>query len=172
MICMMYRFICIFTWHNMYMYIWIFQYNLYVCNIYMHIHIYIYVFNIYTYRMYAAVCSSISNYSSRSGSCYFELSAHCLYLMFGAVLGRCALSHTGWRRLIWCLKLQVICHQRATNYRALLQKTSHERKASYDATPPCTNTLNVGAYRFTVILILAQRATWCVSHLFSREQHY
>jgi len=29
---------------------------------------------------------------------------------------------TGWRRLIGCLKLQVICHKRGANYRALLQK--------------------------------------------------
>jgi len=43
---------------------------------------------------------------------------------------------TGWRRLIECLKLQVICHKRATNYRALLRKMTYEDKAFYDATPP------------------------------------
>jgi len=31
-------------------------------------------------------------------------------------------THTGWRRLVGCLKLQVIFCKRATNYRALLQK--------------------------------------------------
>jgi len=38
---------------------------------------------------------------------------------------RCALSPeyvTGWRRSIGCLKLQVICRKRATNYGALLRK--------------------------------------------------
>ena len=44
----------------------------------------------------------------------------------------------GWRRLIGCLKLQVIIRKRATDYRALLQKMTHKDKASYDSTPPCT----------------------------------
>jgi len=44
---------------------------------------------------------------------------------------------TGWRRLIGCLKLQVIFRKRATNYRALLRKMTYEDKASYDSTPPC-----------------------------------
>jgi len=46
---------------------------------------------------------------------------------------------TGWRRLIDCLKLQVIFRKRATNYMALLQKMTYEDKASYDSTPPCTS---------------------------------
>ena len=41
----------------------------------------------------------------------------------------CSLA-TGWRRLIGCLKLQVICHKRANNDRALLQKMNHKDKAS------------------------------------------
>jgi len=45
---------------------------------------------------------------------------------------------TGWRRLIGCLKLQVIFRKRATNYRALLRKMTYKDKASYDSTPPCT----------------------------------
>jgi len=32
------------------------------------------------------------------------------------------ISNTGWRRPIWCLKLQVKLRKRATNYRALLRK--------------------------------------------------
>jgi len=32
------------------------------------------------------------------------------------------IEHTGWRRLIGCLKLQTIFRKRATNYRALLRK--------------------------------------------------
>jgi len=47
-------------------------------------------------------------------------------------------TDTGWRRLIGCLKLQVIFRKRTTNYMALLQKMTHEDKASYDSTPPCT----------------------------------
>ena len=52
--------------------------------------------------------------------------------MCGGALG------TGWRRLIGCLKLQVIFRERAINYRALLRKMTNEDKASYDSTPPCT----------------------------------
>jgi len=44
---------------------------------------------------------------------------------------------TGWRRPIGCLKLQVIYRKRATNYRALLRKTTHKDKASYGSSPPC-----------------------------------
>ena len=44
---------------------------------------------------------------------------------------------TGWRRLIGCLKLPVMFHKRATNYRALLRKITYEDKASYDSTLPC-----------------------------------
>ena len=44
---------------------------------------------------------------------------------------------TGWRRLIGCLKLQVIFRKRATNYVALLWKMPSKDKASYDSTPPC-----------------------------------
>jgi len=49
------------------------------------------------------------------------------------------MGHTGWWRLIGCLKLQVIFRKRATNYRALLWKTTYEDKASYDSTPPCNS---------------------------------
>jgi len=49
-----------------------------------------------------------------------------------------AICTTGWRRLIGCLKVQVIFRKRATNYTALLQKMTYEDKASYDSTPPCT----------------------------------
>jgi len=37
---------------------------------------------------------------------------------------RIHMQYTGWRRHIGCLKLQVIFRKRATNYRALLQKTN------------------------------------------------
>ena len=48
-----------------------------------------------------------------------------------------AVADTGWRRLIGCLKLQVIFHK-ATNYRALLQKMTYKDKASNGSSPPCT----------------------------------
>jgi len=38
--------------------------------------------------------------------------------------------HTGWRRWIGCLELQVSFRKRATNYRALLQEIIHKDKAS------------------------------------------
>ena len=44
---------------------------------------------------------------------------------------------TGLRRLIGCLKLQVIFRKRATNCRALLQKMTYEDKASYGSSPLC-----------------------------------
>ena len=43
----------------------------------------------------------------------------------------------GWRRLIGCLKLQVIFHKRATTYRALLRKMSSQDKVSYGSSPSC-----------------------------------
>jgi len=46
---------------------------------------------------------------------------------------------TGWRRVIGCLKLQVIFRKRATMYRALSRKMTYRDKASYDSTPPCSS---------------------------------
>ena len=46
--------------------------------------------------------------------------------------------YTGRRKLIGCLKFQVIFRKRATNYRALLRKMTCNDKTSYDSTPPCT----------------------------------
>ena len=49
----------------------------------------------------------------------------------------CIHLHTGWRRLIGCLKLQVNFRKSATKYRALFRKMTYKDKASYDYTPPC-----------------------------------
>ena len=46
--------------------------------------------------------------------------------------------HTGCRRLIGYLKLQVIFRKRATNSRALLRKMTYGDKASSVTAPPCT----------------------------------
>jgi len=48
------------------------------------------------------------------------------------------LCATGWRRPVGCLKLRVIFHKRATNYRALLQKMTYKDRAFYASSPPCT----------------------------------
>ena len=47
---------------------------------------------------------------------------------------------TTWRRLIGCLKLQVIFCKRATNYRALVRKMTYKDKPSYASSPPCSRT--------------------------------
>jgi len=51
---------------------------------------------------------------------------------------------TGWRRLIGCLKLQVIFRKRATEYRALLWKMTCKDKASYGSSPLCMRCLTSG----------------------------
>ena len=48
--------------------------------------------------------------------------------------------HTGWRRLIGYLKLQVVFRKKATNFRALLKKMPHKDKASYGSSLPCMRT--------------------------------
>jgi len=48
-------------------------------------------------------------------------------------------GRTGWRKLAGCLKLQVICYNRATNYRALLRTMTCKDKASYDLPPLCNS---------------------------------
>ena len=70
-------------------------------------------------------------------------------------------SHIGWRRLIGCLKSQVIFHKRATNYGALLGEMTYKDKASYDSAPPCirhpiTNTLHNAATHCTTLHHAAQ----------------
>ena len=47
---------------------------------------------------------------------------------------------TGWRRLMGCLKLQVLFRKRATNHRALLLKMTYKDKAPDDSTTPCIYT--------------------------------
>ena len=46
---------------------------------------------------------------------------------------------TGWQRTIWCRKLQVLFHKRASDYRALLRKMSLKNTASYGFPLPCTH---------------------------------
>ena len=64
---------------------------------------------------------------------------------------------TGWRRPIGCLKLQVIFHKRATNYKALLRKMTYKDKAYYDSTPPFNNDGN--------LVIHVSICKWVISHI-------
>jgi len=69
---------------------------------------------------------------------------------------------TGWRRLIECLKSQVILRKRATNYRALLREMTYKDKASYGSSPPCTTRLSlIYVYMYVCIYI------YIFSHPFS-----
>jgi len=55
--------------------------------------------------------------------------------------GKRHVSHvttTGWRRLIWSPKIQIIFHKRATKYKSLLQKMTYKDKGSHESSPPCT----------------------------------
>jgi len=45
--------------------------------------------------------------------------------------------NTRWRRVLGCLKLQVIFCRRAANSRGCLQKMTYQDKASCDSRPPC-----------------------------------
>ena len=66
---------------------------------------------------------------------------------------------TGRRRCIGCLRLQVSFRKRATNYRALLQKTTYKDKASYGASPPCRS-----CHTYSMKKSCHTRK-WAVSHL-------
>ena len=59
---------------------------------------------------------------------------------------------TGWRRLIGSPKLQIIFHQRATTYRALLRKMTYKDKGSYESSPPC-RIANKGAYVYAHVYV-------------------
>jgi len=85
------------------------------------------------FRSFSLACAFYIFLSrSRAISLFLSLSLSCFlnFSLASSVI-------TGWRRLIGCLKLQVIFRNRATNYRAVLRKMTHEDKTSYDSTPPC-----------------------------------
>ena len=73
-------------------------------------------------------------------------------------------SSTGWRRLIGCLKLQVIFRKRATNYRALLREMTYKDKASYGPSPPCSMCL---CFEFGICVML--RVLCCVFKTLSED---
>ena len=71
---------------------------------------------------------------------------------------------TGWRRLIGCLKLQVISRKRATNYRALLPKMTYADQASYESTPPCNTCASRSSTILTRICVYIYIYTWKYVH--------
>jgi len=68
---------------------------------------------------------------------------------------------TLWRRLIGCLKMQVVFRKRATNYRALVRKILYQDKASYGGSPPCI--CNVYMQRLYAMTVQAT-ASMTVTH--------
>jgi len=86
--------------------------------------------------------------------------------------------HTGWRRPMGCLKLQVIFRKRATNYRALLRKMTSKHKASCGSSPPCMyirrqtiatyvcTILCIYTYNIYVYICANQFIYICTSHMY------
>ena len=69
----------------------------------------------------------------------------------------------GWRRPIGCLQLQVIFGKRATNYTALLQKTTSAHKASYGSSPLCSShTLSLARARALSLVHSLSHIHMCV----------
>ena len=108
--------VCIYVYTHMYTHIYIHMY-VYIC---MHIYVYVFVY------IYMCWCVRVHTYLHMY-----------IYVWYKDIYALVMTVDTGWRRLIGCLKLQVIFRKRATNYRALLRKITYEDKASYDSTPPC-----------------------------------
>jgi len=61
--------------------------------------------------------------------------------------------YTRWRRLIGSPKLQIIFHNRATEYRSLLRKMTYKDKGSYESSPPCTRSLGLNPFSLCTV--------WC-----------
>jgi len=90
--------------------------------------------------------------------------------------------HTGWRRPMGCLKLQVIFRKRATNYRALLRKMTSKHKASCGYSPPCMyirrqtiatyvcTILCIYTYNIYVYICANQFIYICTSHMYMHIQ--
>jgi len=76
-----------------------------------------------------------SYFTSRATSWYISIHMH-QFIVTHSLHENNMVSCIVWRRLIRCLKLQVIFRKRATNYRALLRKMTYD-KAPYASTPHC-----------------------------------
>ena len=70
---------------------------------------------------------------------------------------------TGWRRIIGCLKLQVILRKKATNYMVLLRKMTYEDQASHDSMLPCSMLHNCRWYACVCSCVSVRAQTYvCV----------
>ena len=104
-----------------------------------HLYLYIYIYTIYIYI--PSIFWGGSNFSGKLSyhlgkirSREREKEQHILFI---CVWEREREIHTGWRRPIVCLISYITFRKLATNYRALLRKTTYTDKASYYSTPPC-----------------------------------
>jgi len=77
-------------------------------------------------------CSCVAWHIRMKVSCHMWMS----YTTYKSVTPKIECVGTGWRRLIGCLKLQVIFRKRVINYRALLRKMTYKDKAFYGSSPP------------------------------------
>jgi len=82
--------------------------------------------------------------------CFFYLSAHARYMVSRLCCNEARTKQharitscfiTGWRKLIGCLKLQVIFRKRAPTHRNPLRKMTYKDKTSYGSSSPCTRGL-------------------------------
>ena len=151
-----YTYIYVYTHKRRYIYIkthiciYIYIYMCIRTHIYIYVYIYIYTYVCIYIYMFTYICcnrrvmSLLQLVYTHVHVCAYIYMYICIYIYTHTHLSSCVCIFknfsiaTGWRRLIGCLKLQVIIRKRATNYRALLRKMTYEDKASYDSTPPCT----------------------------------
>jgi len=146
----------------MYMYIYIYVYGyihiyIFICTyLYVYMYIYVYLYKcvyIYIYINTKAVDAAHAprkRFPKKNTCIYthifqrksYRCSACAMQKVQNFSKVRAAVSlhshFTGWRRLIGCLKSQVIFCKRATNYMALLRKMSYKDKASSASSPPCS----------------------------------
>ena len=101
--------------------------------------------------------------TSQKSACYS------IYYVSNAHTTTCQ-THIQGRRVIGCLKVQVMYRKRATNYGALLWKMTYRDEASYDSTPPCTTTCQSHIHIRVKRLVAADLDTWpCNGHSTSMD---
>ena len=92
---------------------------------YIHAHNYTFAMYVYTTPPFlSSICTRVHVYN------YTIATARTLLEIGGQA--------AGWRRCMGCLKLQVTFRKRATNYRAVLRKTTCENQALYGSLPLCS----------------------------------
>jgi len=78
-------------------------------------------------RKFICLCTYIYECMKCTYICEYMYTYICTYIHIWVYM----CIHTGWRRSIGCLKLQVIFRKRATLHKAFLRKMTYEDKASY-----------------------------------------